>query len=84
MAVTDVSPAYKNAVSSFLEGLQYLVGPDGSRTECSYRAYIRGVLQPADTRQVRTGICTPVAQKTDDSRLELIVGHDHSNDPYPL
>jgi hypothetical protein len=78
MAVSDVSPAHKDAVRSFLKGLQNLVRTDGCGTQGSNGTEVRRILQTADAGKVSAGVRAPVAEKADYSRFKLFCGHYHS------
>jgi len=73
MAVTDVSPAHKDAVSAFLESLQDLVRPNGSRTEGPNGPQVGRILQAAHPGKVCTRVRAPVTQESDDNWFELFV-----------
>jgi hypothetical protein len=71
MAVADVSPAYQNAVGALLEGFEDEIRRDPARAHDPNHPDIRGVLHPAHTGQISTGISAPVAAKSDNLRLKF-------------
>jgi hypothetical protein len=75
MAIADVSPAYKDAVSAFLKRLEYLMRPHCCGTQRAHSPHIRRVLQAAYTGKIRPGVRAPVAQKADDYWFKLFAGH---------
>lgn len=76
MAVTDVSAADQDAIGSFLEWLEYVVGRYGCRTHYPYQAYIWWILHTADTCQIGSTICTPVTDKRDYFWLKNLTGQN--------
>jgi hypothetical protein len=76
MAITDVSPTYKNAVRAFLKRLQDLMRPYGCGTKGADGSKIGRILKATDTGQVRSSVCAPVAEKADYGGFKLLVGHN--------
>jgi hypothetical protein len=75
MAIPDVSATYKDTIRSLLESLEYLMRPYSGGTQRSDGPHIGRILKPAYPSQVCPGVSAPVAQKTNNFRLKLTIGH---------
>ena len=69
MAVTRVTPGNKDPVNTVLKGLDNIQGVYPARTRNPDDLYVVRVLEPAYTREVRTRIGAPVAEKRNYLRL---------------
>jgi hypothetical protein len=78
MAVSDVSPTYKDAVRTFLKGFQDLMRTYRRRAKSANGPKVGRVLQSAYAREISTRVRTPVAQEPDYCRFELFIGHIQS------
>lgn len=75
MAITDMSPAHKDAVGPTLKSTQNVMRRYRCRTHHSDGTNIGWVCQTAHTCQISRPICTPVTHKSDDFRLKFIFVH---------
>jgi len=75
MAVSQVSPAHKDAVHTLLEGPQDMVRRHACGTHHPDSADVCGILQPTDPSQVSSSIRSPRAQKADNLRFKIGVAH---------
>lgn len=64
MAITEMSPGDQYAVTSLFKSLQNKQRVDSARTHDAYGSNVGWILQPGYTGQIRTGIGTPVTQKS--------------------
>ncbi len=76
MAIADVSATDKDAVRAFLKCLQDLVRSHSCRTKGTDSPKIGRVLKAADTCQVCSRVCAPIAQKAYYGGFKLLVGHN--------
>jgi len=67
-----MSAAYEDTVRSKLESLENKVRRDAARAHDPDNPDVWGILQPAHSRQISSGICTPVAAEGNDFRFELL------------
>ncbi len=75
MAIADMSPAHQDRVGTALKSPQDVVRRHGGRTHDTDGPDIGRILQTAHPRQIRCAIGTPVAHKSNDFRLEIILFH---------
>ncbi len=78
MAVSDVSPAYEDAVRTLLKGLEDLMRAYRCRAQSANGPQVWRVLQSADSREICARVRAPVAQEPYYCRFELFIGHIHS------
>ena len=82
MAVAQVSPAHKDTVHSLLKCKQDMMRRHTGGTHYPNSTDISGILQTTDPSQVSSGVCSPRAQKADNLRFKIGVGHNRY--PYSL
>jgi hypothetical protein len=73
MAVTDVSAGHQHAVGTLPQRINNKYGINPPRAHDPDGSQVAGILQPGNTGQIRTGVCTPVAQKRNNFRFKI--GH---------
>lgn len=78
MAISDVSATHKDAVSTFLKGLEDLVRTYSGRAQCSNGSEVWWILKTAHPCQIGAGISAPITQETNDCRFKLFTGHSCS------
>jgi hypothetical protein len=64
MAITEMSPGNQYTVTSLFKRLQNKQRVDSARTHDAHGSDVGWILQPGYTGQIRTGIGTPVTQKS--------------------
>jgi hypothetical protein len=69
MTFTKVSAKDQDAVSALFQSLYYQIRMDHTRTHYSDCAHIGGILQTGNTRQISSGVCAPITEKSDNYRF---------------
>jgi hypothetical protein len=65
MAIADMSPGHKNTVSTLIKRIEQKPVMDPSGAHHPNQSDIGWILNPGYTGQIRSGIGTPVADKSD-------------------
>jgi hypothetical protein len=78
MTVTDVSPAHQNTVGAFLQRSQNMMWRYSGRAHDPHRAHVGGILQTADTGQIRRAVSAPVTYEGQDFGFKQFLVHSCS------
>jgi len=75
IAVSQVSTAHKDAVSSLLQAKQHMVEGYAAAAHDPNNPYITRVLKPTDPGQVSSCVSSPSTQETDYFGLKILFCH---------
>ena len=79
MAVAGIAAAHKNAIGTFQEGLDDVLGVHHATAHHPDDFYIRRIRETRGARQVCRRVSAPIAEEGDDGGFEIIV---HGKSPF--
>jgi hypothetical protein len=74
MAVSGVTPTNKDGIGPLKHGLDHIFGVNHAGTHDPNQPHIGRISQSGSSGQIRSSVCTPVANKSNDRGFE--VSHD--------